>query len=537
MDSKERKFEKTAEKFESARLWTVFFLLFLFAFSFLLRWVGLHNGFPMLTHPDESAIIAPVLETMHTRVYQTGNLFRPDQILINLLLLLLNTFSFIRYGMALDLLYYQDQLAVYAFARLVVAILGSLIPIVVFFIGRQFKLRGFSYVGGLIFAVFPLFVRHSQWITPDVPITLFSLLVLLFALRFVQNGKSLDLVLSVFFVAVNMAEKYPGILSMFIVLLAIALHYRLFTKDRRLKEALVRFAWVLPVFLVSLFIVAPNLFLHFGDVVKAFSYEFAQHSSHLGADGLGFWGNLWFYARLLWTNSNILILLAVFPGIAWGFYKKDPRFLLLAYGFGYWVALSMLSLHWERWSLPMMISPLLFSAAGFCFLWEKLEAHKYLRWLSPTLLLFAVFLMSIQSAYGSVRQSWKDTRVLGLEYFQQVGITPTNSVSEGYTPFNPDNATRIFTEDFRQARYVILSSNMYGRYEAEPERYREELAFYARLRQQELLLEIKPSPLETRPDRQVLVVWDYVKALLKGDEAPDDQSAGPVIQIYEYRQP
>ena len=107
-------------------------------------------------------------------------------------------------------------------------------------------------------------------------------------------------------------------------------------------------------------------------------------------------------------------------------------------------------------------------------------------------------------------------------------------MGEGYTPFLPRSAITIFGFDFNnpgQVDYVILSSNMYGRFEAEPDRYTAENAYYADLRSRATLVaEFVPERKPTTPIEKLTVVGDYLHNLFTGTKTV--HTTGPTIQIY-----
>jgi len=242
-----------------------------------------------------------------------------------------------------------------------------------------------------------------------------------------------------------------------------------------------------------------------------------------------------FYLQVFIQAGGWVVVLFGIVGLAYTIVLKQPSILLLYFGAGYWVALSRLGLHWERWSLPMMITPLLLAALGMTKLWETIKQQRWLKIFAITLLGVFVSIYTLNGVTSSVLLTWLDTRVVALQFTKKNDITQENSVYEGYTPFIPRTVKTIFDFDFDnpgQIEFVILSSNMYGRFEAEPERYTSENSYYTNLRAKATLIgEFKPSQRPENPLEQLTVIGNYLNNKIKGTKTT--YTTGPTIQIYQ----
>jgi len=171
--------------------------------------------------------------------------------------------------------------------------------------------------------------------------------------------------------------------------------------------------------------------------------------------------------------------------------KNIPVF----YSFVFWILLSYMPLHWERWGLPMYVSPLLISAIGIGTVMEKIKTDKrFLRrqklWLGVFFSVICVAALNlIISSYASMMFfTLPDSRTASQEYAAEHGITRENSVFEGYTVLHPTGPGTVFNgfEEIegvfylrdRNIEHVLLSSAMYDRFKAEPERYEGQISFY-----------------------------------------------------------
>lgn len=284
--------------------------------------------------------------------------------------------------------------------------------------------------------------------------------------------------------------------------------------------------------LLSMFLFAPHLFFKLNLVREALTIE--ARSTHLGADNLSWFGNMLYYLDVFTNAAGWIVAVFAVAGVIFTIVSKQPGMLLLFFGMGYWVALSKLGLHWERWSLPMMITPLLLAALGLTKLWDFVKQKRVVK--SLVIIFIGVFgvIYMLNGLTSSVLLTWHDSRVIALEFMEKNKITEENSISEGYTPFLPRTVKTIFDfnlNDPGQTDFVILSSSMYGRFEAEPDRYTQENAYYADLRAKaSLIAEFESSSKPQNPIEQLVTVGDYISNLIRGSKTT--YTTGPTIQIY-----
>ena len=529
----QRTAKKTQKQSDHGKEWLVVALIFAAALS--IRLIGLKFSFPLLTHHDEIFIMDPLVTMSKGRTLDSGHYNKPTQILYTALFFWLNFLSKLKFHQNMGWAYPQNPLFFYYHARLLMAFVGSLVPVAAWKIGKSFRGIDFSLPAAFLTCFYPPYVIHSHYIGVDVSTTLFTLIIILLCLSYLKTDKPLWLILASAMVAVNVLEKYPGALSFFIPVVTLGI--KAFIKDDTGARRGWRFffTWMgisLGVTLVSMLVIAPHLFITWQQVRDALIYE--GRSTHLGADNLNWGGNLLFYLREFINNAGWLVVLFAGVGIIALISIKQPAVLLLFYGGGYWVALSKLGLHWERWSLPMMTTLLLAAAAGISWLWQR-ASRQWTRLVLAIIITVGGALYIVNGLTASVLFTWQDTRNIALEYLQSENITPEKTISEGYSPYLPRTVKTIFEFDAGQSPqidYVILSSYMYGRYEAEPERYATELEFYDQLRQNALLLrEFEPSP---QPDgflEKVRAIYEFASRTLHSE--PSLSFFGPNLQIYQ----
>ena len=509
--------------------------LAIFLVSLTVRVIGLKFSFPLLTHHDERFIIDPLIEMSRYHTLDSGFYARPNQFLYTSLFGYLNLLSKLLFQKNFGWAYSEDPLFFYFHARLLVAVFGATVPVLAWKIGKLFKDVDFSLPAAFLMCFFPSFIVNSHYITGDILNTALSLVIILFCLLYLQEKKWMWIFLASITVAINTLEKYPGLLSYGIVLVTLGINafsQKYKNKEKPWGDFFSGILITLVIVVLSMFVFAPHLFFKLDQVRGAILIE--AKPTHLGADNLSWFGNMLFYLDVFIKGAGWIVALFAVVGLFFSIISKQPAMLLIFFGAGYWVALSKLGLHWERWSLPMMITPLLLAALGMAKLWTTIKKRRVIKIFALVFLAGFLSIYALNGVTSSLILTWQDTRVVALEFASKNDITPENSVYESYTPFLPRNLRTIFNFDIDDPgpfKYVILSSNMYKRYEAEPERYIAENDFYERVRSDTILIaEFKPSEKPTNSRDQLNVLVDYLTNL--ASKTKTSNTTGPTIQIY-----
>jgi len=262
----------------------------------------------------------------------------------------------------------------------------------------------------------------------------------------------------------------------------------------------------------------------------------SARSEHLGADHLPFLSRLFFYIQSFasWSNILGLVFLAVGCYAIFKWYRKPV--LVLLYGLLYWICLSVLSLHWERWALPMYLTPLFIIAIGIFFLWYKFQTTPTMKWVVLALISLYFGHQMIASIHIPIARAFTDTRVAALAYSQANGITPENSLYEGYTPFQERQRPITILEARKNQPagydYVILSSAMFDRVYQSPLNYPDEEQAYDQIRDEKhLLTRIEPHP---SANSIIDILDDMAHYFSKRlDLTTQVRYRGPTIEIYQ----
>ena len=515
------------------------FLIVLIGLS--LRIIGSDWGFPFLLHPDENVVANMPAEMAQRASLDPGEYNHPDHFDIYANAALYHAASHLVYHKPLTETFNEHTLLYYRMSRLFMAILGTACIIVAYLIGREYT-RNTGLIAASLVAVFPSYVSHSHYITADIPLTLFLLCTILFTIRYVKLPSGRNLLMAVFCSALSVSVKYPGILSLPVILTAIVYKHHADSKVL-LKE----FLKAIPAFLLSLFMVSPYLFIRFDKVVQAVTAN--AYPVHLGADGLSWPENMLFYAKTFHDLSGSLLTIFFLAGTF--FIIKRERVLAapLFFGLVYWVALSKIGLHWERWAFPMYTCPLIVSAYGIDCAYQ--QARGISKRFLPALLSFAaaLVLFNLLAASSAITAHYtlKDTRYASYQFAELNGIKKENTLYEGFTPFYPQNmrdgsvrnAFHTLDKD-KKINFIILSSGLYDRYLAEKERYRSENEFYQEVFSLPLVRQFASK--EYLSDRTYPFYLDNGLArnlafLLDFARNRDELFSGPTILIYKYAAP
>jgi hypothetical protein len=227
---------------------------------------------------------------------------------------------------------------------------------------------------------------------------------------------------------------------------------------------------------------------------------------------------------------------------------RQPHTLPLFFGLLYWMVLSKIGLHWERWALPMYTCPLLIAAYGMDFAAGKVsQLRGSLKLTIQSTALGIIFLPLLVACLATTaRFTLADTRVASYQFTREDGIREQSTLYEGYTPFYPsslrDGSVRIafgIHDRHKKIDHIIVSSAVYDRYLGERDRYPLDVEFYARVfelplvRQfcaKEYFPEGSPFYFNNRFAREIAFLFDYTRN-------KEQLYTGPTVQIYKYNHP
>ena len=468
----------------------------------IVRYVGLDFGLPLTVQSDEGTTVDAAIGMVERRSFEPDRFQWPNHLGAMGTYLALVFITPLVHGMLVEQAINEIEIGYFFLVgRFVTATFGVISIVLAYFIGKRFN-RSIGVFAAAFIAFFPQYVQHSHYATPDVGLTAAVLAAILAGMVYIDKPTFGNMLVMSATSAVAILAKYPGALTTSIIAAAII------ATAIRDKQWTRIFSHGAPsVFFVGLFlfILSPVLFTHRAQVINSLSNE--SRGTHLGADGMNFPEKLEFYASHFLNVGGVLLVLFAVAGL-W-YLVRNPRLAAIPLGIGivFWVALSTLGLQWNRWALPMYVTPLLLAAIGAYFILEAARTRWQSRRAVKAVAAGVVGLVLLTQVVGSVAASAvflrDDTRVLALNDFEARGITEENTAYEGYTPFRPRHFDTVFDEigewDGRlipidpEVSYVLLSSSMFGRFQREADRYVDENRFYDMLDEQYELLEVIQS--------------------------------------------
>ena len=479
------------EKMER-RYWIILLLIFMIAI--IPRIVGIGWGMPYGNlHPDEGIIYGEAYQSALNRNFEVKQYYRPNHVSIKantLLYIGIQELYFAPQGED-DFAYnYGHNFALFTTASRILTAVFSMGTVVFAYLIALFWGKKQALFASLLFAIFPSFIEHSHYITPDIPLLFFLMGVLWAALHYFRKPSVSWLFWMSFFTALATCEKYPGIYGC--VLIAVTVCVTHSKKTIRI----IRDGFLAILFLVlGIMAVSPVLIVDFRTVLEVMIGQNKQY--HAGADGLNFGETLVFYAKTAAVHWGLIITISCIYGIVRSFMKNVKQTLVLFAFLIYIVPISALSVHWERYTLPIYAAGLFFASIGVFYLVEDLQGilkkNRIVLGIAG-LLLFMLPTCSLMAGTIAVSGSFlaPDSRILLQDVFKEMNVSTANTAYDCNTPLDPWGFYGAFS-NFEEAdparfkygsspRYVMTSSAQRDVYlEEDPEIYGWIANFYRKL--------------------------------------------------------
>lgn len=473
--------------------------------GFILRFIYCFRGYPYQLHPDETTIVDNAIDMLRRHSWEAYVYNRPDQFEIKCNAFLFTAASWIKYRMPAYEAFELNKGAFYLLARFYTTIFGTaMIPMMYLLVGRILKadkisVRKVQLLAAALVAFSPVFIEHSAYATPDVVLSFFVLLIAYISAHYLETGARKDIYLIAAVTGICISIKYPA--AIMCLYIAFIVFYKCFKESKGIKDKEswkeIIFSGVSAVLIIIavIFIIAPNLYTDFGNVVSTFITE--ARPNHLGQDGRGFIGNMRFYLETIANSFGIISAFMFLSGAAFLIKNRRYQHFPLIISAIYWVCLSKLSLYWVRWGLPMFISYIILTAIGAVWLYEKAGfGRKWSKAFQTLVAVLTLILLTNAVVSGMKVSKWSvltDTRVEAMAFCEENNITKENSIYEGYTPLVTDywgeqyksfelkdGVLKVKEKDAAK-KYYVLSEVFRGRFRKEAEKYPEAMAIYDNL--------------------------------------------------------
>ncbi len=425
--------------------WHYGILLLIVALAMVLRFTAIDWGMPYSNlHPDEGFIFNGAYNCALNHNFEIHSYYRPNHVTIKLntlLYLAIQDFYFSPQGLTDFNTNYSEHFALFTTAsRVLNALFGVGVVIMGYLIARRWG-KEKALLSSLLFAIFPSFIEHSHYITPDIPLLFFLLSVLWMALRYIEKPKVAELFAMSLFTALAFCEKYPGAFGCAIIAMAVCVAY--YKNPIKIIE---NGALAILFVILGIMAVSPVLVVDWKSVLETIAGQNKQY--HLGADGLNFGETVWFYLKTTAVRFGLILTACAVYGIVMSCKRNLRQTLLLLTFFCYIFPISSLSIHWERYTLPIYAVGLLFAAFGIYYIFEDFgEAMRKLV-VAAAAALF-IFLPLVNQFSSAIAVAGKflapDSRICLQSVFAELNVTTDNTEYDCNTPLDPGGYYGAFT--------------------------------------------------------------------------------------------
>ncbi len=465
-----------------------------------LRLWGISFGLPHMYHPDEGVPVGIALKILHT-----GNL-NPEFFNWPALLFYLNALVYSgyfvlgrmagRFASPSDLPYPDIEIMAVGRATLpdefllgrgLTALFGTFSILLVYLICRQFdKGRTAAWLAALLMAVDVVDVKHSQFIRPDTFAVFFALVAVLFALKIVDDPHPRNYALAAIGAGLAASSKY-NVAIIFVAL--VTAHWVRFQWSGLLRRELYLAVLVgLAAFLFTnpFVILDASRFLKIGPLEDASIYA----TGHPGAEGDTF---QW-YVTFLWATQGLVLLLALGEALAILFQRERKGIVLLSFPLLYFAFINFFTVHFDTTILPIL--PFLFVLAGlgvarvYAFLLRRWAINR--TWVGALMILLVIVLalpaVRATAAYNA-RLLQPDGREQARQWIDANMPLGSRVALEAYSPYVDRKEFVVMgfyglqdhTPDWyvlQGFEYLVFSQGTFGRYFADPARYKAQIDRY-----------------------------------------------------------
>lgn len=342
----------------------------------------------------------------------------------------------------------QHYLLLLWFQRAFVAILGGFSVLILYFIVKKLINKNAGLFSAFLFAVAPVHVRDSHYVTTDIPVTFFILLAMLFMVNLFQSSKLKWYILSGIAIGFSSTVRYFPIALLaypFAVLL---------DKQKGLKWGLKIFSGLLGITL-GIFIGVPFLFLHpenkaiFQQDMQKYVLPWYQTSISIYATALGQFiasgghsllPNLsslqptvfkqFYLSFLFFQGFGLFPMIAAIFGIFLTLIKYPKKFLFIiaipAATFLY--ISSYIPATYDRLIIPVVPFLTIFAGIFLSFLFSFLKRYKSIKMHALFIILFGLtaYFPIYESFASSFACGQRDTSSQSVDWIYQ--NIPDNSI-------------------------------------------------------------------------------------------------------------
>jgi 4-amino-4-deoxy-L-arabinose transferase-like glycosyltransferase len=417
-----------------ATVWTWAILGAILVVALVLRLWNIDHNLPFVYNADEELHFVPKAVDMFGGSLNPGYFENPPA--LTYLLYLVFRLRFL--GDDLRELFVTDPGPAFETARIVVALIGTLVVGLVYWAGARFYDRRVGLVAAAVMAVAFLPLFYSKHALNDTVTMAPVAVALVGCLLVYERGRWVDWLLAGGAIGVATATKYTAGAMVIVLLVAAALRV---ARDRSaLKPALVGFAVAIGALLLCFAILNPFAILHPGEARSQLSGQSDQASTaKLGQDDTLGW---FYYVKTLTWGFGWLPMIAAIAGGVLALVRDWRRGLLLVvFPVVLWLYLGEQGRHFGRWLMP--IYPALCILAGYAVV----SAAEAIKVRVPVVIAVLAAVLCVQ---GVVQAVHIDT-ILGRE--------DTRTQARAWMEANIPDGAKVVVEPFIPGNWLTLDAS------------------------------------------------------------------------------
>jgi len=420
-------------------------LLILLLVGFFTRFSGIMFGLPYLHHWDEPPVVRTAIKIMQSGDWNPHYFHYPSLLIyLQIPFYILNYFRLMGSGQLSSLADIVTSVqtgwswtishpSFYFVGRLITVVLGVLSILLVYQIGKRYFNKEIGLLSAAILTFFQSHIQHSRYITPNVPVSFFTLLSLLLISLYIEKGLKRYLLFAGFSAGLTVATKYNSFLILVPVLFAI-----LFYSQKRIQAIVLALAATAAGFFVGCpySVFAVNTFLHHaGSEVRRYKVLGIK-----GGEGVPGIPQFKYYLNVLrgWADSTFLLknswIMAIFGFVACFLWRTKSLIIISSFPLSYIFYMSLQKVNFSRNVICMIPFIALFTGIGIyqiyrfiLFLLNKssfVKKREVLFQNSCFIVVFVILTLSfspiskIQNGYNYLR-TYKESRTRAVDYIQK----------------------------------------------------------------------------------------------------------------------
>ena len=402
----------------------------------------------------------------------------------------------------------------YILGRLLSIIYAVLSIPLIYLLGKEVFDEKVGVVGALFFSLYSLVVFYSRIVRTDSAALFFVMLSLWLLVKTYKKPTTWKYLLAGLSIGLSIASRYfMAMLIIALITVDVALLWQAKSQKKNVKLLLAQMTIGLSAVGVGFVLSTPYLFVSFGTFLHNIAFE--SRNTNPGFDGLSPLGNFkWYLFHAIPTIMSLPQVLFVIVGIFYSIKTKHfLQMMLLGFALVFTAFVSQFALHWYRWIIQILPILALFTAYGVSRSVSEISkrcpmfGNRKMQRIMTVAIIALLLIIPVQKVVAlDLKASHYSTRIIALKWIQQ-NIPPETRIAFGeysaplentkYKTFKAWSLAQAgYTlDDYREKYdYMVVSSSIYNRFFAEPDRYVDEIAFYQNLFEHEkLLYEVVPN--------------------------------------------